>query len=287
MRQRILSALGVPLFACFCAVPLLVAAPPGARQDAGALVDRLLVGAGPGLSLHAVQTGTALLPRDGDGQSPARPIFSAVFADPGGRVAARIGTDGQLRLLTGTGEASASQTRVQRNTKADRDALVAPQQHAAAIVDVDRMIVQPISLATFAARFGVAEFSRPLIAATPRQAADEPEALVEVSLPAEALRAPDSAPSRGAPPEIVESVSSSETMTQRLRFLAIRSNGDMDRARQCLAEAIYFESRGEPEMGQLAVAQVVLNRVMSGLYPNSVCGVVYQNAHRFNACQFS
>lgn len=289
MRQRILSALGVPLFACFCAVPLLVAAPPGARQDAGALVDSLLVSAGPGLSLHAVQTGTALLPRDSDGQSAARPIFSAVFADPGGRVAARIGADGQLRLLTGTGEASASQTRVQRDTKADRDALVAPKQHAAAIVDVDRMIVQPISLATFAARFGVAEFSRPLVAATPRQAADEPEALVEVSLPAEALRAPDSAsaPSRVTLPEIVESEASAETMAQRLRFLAIRSNGDMDRARQCLAEAIYFESRGEPDMGQLAVAQVVLNRVMSGLYPNSVCGVVYQNAHRFNACQFS
>jgi spore germination cell wall hydrolase CwlJ-like protein len=61
----------------------------------------------------------------------------------------------------------------------------------------------------------------------------------------------------------------------------------MERARQCLAEAIYHESRGEPEMGQLAVAQVVLNRVMSGLYPNNVCGVVYQNAHRHNACQFS
>jgi spore germination cell wall hydrolase CwlJ-like protein len=121
----------------------------------------------------------------------------------------------------------------------------------------------------------------------PRQEAGEPEGLVEVSLPSDALRMPDSAPSPEATPATVESEASPETMAQRLRFLAIRSNGDMDRARQCLAEAIYFESRGEPEMGQLAVAQVVLNRVMSGLYPNSVCGVVYQNAHRFNACQFS
>lgn len=56
---------------------------------------------------------------------------------------------------------------------------------------------------------------------------------------------------------------------------------------RCLAEAIYFEARSEPEEGQAAVAQVVLNRVMSGLYPASICGVVFQNQQRHNACQFS
>jgi hypothetical protein len=61
----------------------------------------------------------------------------------------------------------------------------------------------------------------------------------------------------------------------------------MDREKRCLAEAVYFEARSEPEAGQAAVAQVVLNRVQSGLYPGSVCGVVYQNRHRFHACQFS
>jgi spore germination cell wall hydrolase CwlJ-like protein len=59
------------------------------------------------------------------------------------------------------------------------------------------------------------------------------------------------------------------------------------REQKCLAEAIYFEARSEPAAGQAAVAQVVLNRVKSGLYPNSVCGVVYQNRHRYMACQFS
>lgn len=63
--------------------------------------------------------------------------------------------------------------------------------------------------------------------------------------------------------------------------------GNMQREAQCLAEAVYFEARGEAEAGQAAVAQVVLNRVKSGLYPSSVCGVVYQNRHRFKACQFS
>ncbi|WP_201281612.1 cell wall hydrolase [Methylosinus sp. Ce-a6] len=59
------------------------------------------------------------------------------------------------------------------------------------------------------------------------------------------------------------------------------------REKRCLAEAVYFESRSEPEAGQAAVAQVVLNRVSSGLYPTSVCGVVYQNRSHYKACQFS
>lgn len=56
---------------------------------------------------------------------------------------------------------------------------------------------------------------------------------------------------------------------------------------RCLAAAIYFESRGEPEVGQAAVAQVVLNRVKAPAYPNTICGVVYQNKHWRNRCQFS
>jgi hypothetical protein len=59
------------------------------------------------------------------------------------------------------------------------------------------------------------------------------------------------------------------------------------KAEKCLAEAVYFEARGEAVMGQIAVAQVVLNRAFSGKYPNTVCGVVYQNAHRHLACQFT
>jgi spore germination cell wall hydrolase CwlJ-like protein len=60
-----------------------------------------------------------------------------------------------------------------------------------------------------------------------------------------------------------------------------------EKAEKCLAEAVYFESRGEPERGQVAVAQVVINRTFSGFYPGNVCGVVYQNAHRKLACQFT
>jgi len=65
---------------------------------------------------------------------------------------------------------------------------------------------------------------------------------------------------------------------------------DVDHAaaeERCLDEAIYFEARGESEAGQAAVAQVVLNRVESGHYPASICGVVYQKQRRRNSCQFS
>ena len=55
----------------------------------------------------------------------------------------------------------------------------------------------------------------------------------------------------------------------------------------CLARAIYFEARSEPLDGQFAVARVVLNRAESGHYPETICRVVYQNAHRRDRCQFS
>jgi hypothetical protein len=60
-----------------------------------------------------------------------------------------------------------------------------------------------------------------------------------------------------------------------------------ERAERCLANAIYFEARSEPLRGQIAVAQVVINRVFSGYYPRDVCRVVYQNAHRYLGCQFT
>lgn len=55
----------------------------------------------------------------------------------------------------------------------------------------------------------------------------------------------------------------------------------------CLAQAVYHEARGEPESGQWAVASVILNRVESNAYPDTVCDVVFQNAQMKNRCQFS
>ena len=63
----------------------------------------------------------------------------------------------------------------------------------------------------------------------------------------------------------------------------------------CLATAIYFEARGEPMVGQVAVAQVIMNRVYDERFPNSICDVVTQGEYYSwnksmpikNRCQFS
>lgn len=73
----------------------------------------------------------------------------------------------------------------------------------------------------------------------------------------------------------------------RMAGISIQTSTDLERAHQCLAEAIYHEARGESERGQQAVAQVVVNRARSGRYPSDVCDVIYQNRHVRNRCQFS
>jgi len=53
---------------------------------------------------------------------------------------------------------------------------------------------------------------------------------------------------------------------------------DIDRQQlYCAAQNVYFESRGEPDLGQMAVTQVVLNRVESRKWPDSICGVIWQD----------
>jgi hypothetical protein len=75
-----------------------------------------------------------------------------------------------------------------------------------------------------------------------------------------------------------------KTPAERLGLFDDKSRA---KSEKCLAEAVYFEARGEAVRGQIAVAQVVLNRAFSGKYPDTVCGVVYQNKHRHLACQFT
>jgi len=70
-------------------------------------------------------------------------------------------------------------------------------------------------------------------------------------------------------------------------FTLQASSGDYGRALECLSQAVYYEAAREPQLGQEAVAQVVLNRVRHPAYPKSVCGVVYQGAARVTGCQFT
>lgn len=63
--------------------------------------------------------------------------------------------------------------------------------------------------------------------------------------------------------------------------------GRRTREWRCLTEALYFEARGEEPLGQVAVAEVILNRVDDPRFPDTVCGVVRQGSGKKHQCQFS
>lgn len=69
--------------------------------------------------------------------------------------------------------------------------------------------------------------------------------------------------------------------------MRLASATDRGRALQCLTAAIYYEAAREPDAGQQAVAQVILNRVRHPAFPSTVCGVIYQGSERTTGCQFS
>jgi spore germination cell wall hydrolase CwlJ-like protein len=80
-------------------------------------------------------------------------------------------------------------------------------------------------------------------------------------------------------------LAASEVAAQRTT--SQRSAHWSEREKKCLATGMYFEARGESMRGQLAVGRVIMNRVDSDAYPNTICGVVYQNDHMRDRCQFS
>jgi spore germination cell wall hydrolase CwlJ-like protein len=112
----------------------------------------------------------------------------------------------------------------------------------------------------------------------------DPDMKVTASLPVtsdDPSKAGESIASKG---EVNSDNQRVKTPAERLGLFDEKARG---RHEKCLAEAVYFEARGEAVRGQIAVAQVVMNRAFSGFYPNTVCGVVYQNKHRHLACQFT
>ncbi len=115
----------------------------------------------------------------------------------------------------------------------------------------------------------------------------DPDIKVMASLPSagvEPSRAIESGESVAAKGEVNSDNQHMKTPAERLGLFDEKSRA---KAEKCLTEAVYFEARGEAVRGQIAVAQVVLNRAFSGFYPSTVCGVVYQNKHRHLACQFT
>jgi len=70
-------------------------------------------------------------------------------------------------------------------------------------------------------------------------------------------------------------------------WLAAQPKASGDGAWKCLTEALYFEARGENARGLFAVAEVIMNRVDSQRFPNSVCGVINQGTGQRFRCQFT
>jgi len=112
--------------------------------------------------------------------------------------------------------------------------------------------------------------------------ADDPDMKAIASLPATGTA--ESGESIAPKGEVNSDNQRAKTPAERLGLFDEKSRA---KSEKCLAEAVYFEARGEAVRGQIAVAQVVLNRAFSGFYPTTVCGVVYQNKHRHLACQFT
>lgn len=77
-----------------------------------------------------------------------------------------------------------------------------------------------------------------------------------------------------------------KTLTKSKPLTRLWADYEM-RQHQCLSEAVYYEARSETRSGQIGVAEVVMNRVASKHYPNSICEVVYQGSERHTGCQFS
>jgi spore germination cell wall hydrolase CwlJ-like protein len=112
----------------------------------------------------------------------------------------------------------------------------------------------------------------------------DPDMKIVASLPVNPVESSEAGESIASKGEVNADNARIKTPAERLGLLDEKLRAKQEK---CLTEVIYFESRGEAVRGQIAVAQVVLNRAFSGFYPNTVCGVVYQNKHRHLACQFT
>lgn len=116
----------------------------------------------------------------------------------------------------------------------------------------------------------------------------EASAWAQDQRPAAAVEAADESPAPDAPrffaEEVAQPLPSEESLEARVAQATSLPElvGDMPVEEalspdlKCLAQAVYFESRGERLTGQLAVARVVINRAASGLYPSDYCSVVTQ-----------
>jgi hypothetical protein len=119
----------------------------------------------------------------------------------------------------------------------------------------------------------------------------DPTARIELT----ALRGADGLRARGAAALYSNGADTHALLIEAVLRGPLASNGAPNRAEasldakqlRCMSQAVYYEARGENYQGQVAVAEVVMNRVASKHYPDTVCEVVYQGSQRTTGCQFT
>ena len=99
----------------------------------------------------------------------------------------------------------------------------------------------------------------------------------DASAASAALAASLPADTTSATVEAAPSLPAAASLSKLVRSMGATTDVSLDAEMRCLATAVYFESRGEPLEGQLAVAQSIINRVESGRYASSICGVINQH----------
>ncbi len=237
-----------------------------------------------GATAYGAGSGTA--PGDGGGAVPG---LAVSLADPGGAEASRTApSPADADAAPGAAEAAEADPTGEAAATADPASALASGEPDGPPEAPDMSAGPPADTGLTAPDANVAadEAMRGTATSLLARPADREPALIFgaslASLPPQPL-APMEAGSSFAKMAEGEATAGEASPAERLGLSGKRR----ERAETCLAEAVYFESRGEPERGQIAVAQVVMNRVFSGYYPADVCRTVYQNAHRHLACQFT
>ena len=117
-----------------------------------------------------------------------------------------------------------------------------------------------------------------LVTSTPGAAAEIDRAIATPVQPApsEVVNTPALLPVPALPVDETTTAAEPRSFASLDAAVAAQDAAAADEALRCLAGAIYFEAKGEPLAGQLAVAEVVLNRAKSGRFPPDVCGVILQ-----------
>lgn len=146
---------------------------------------------------------------------------------------------------------------------------------AAAIVAISLSITGLIGASTPGFAFELDKSLKLPIPLSVPQASPTPEA-APTPAPVEPAGTTVQTDSDNAPALAVEPDDISPEYASLAAAVAAQETDELDRDLTCMAGAIYFESKGEPLSGQLAVAEVILNRTKSGRFPKSICSVVTQ-----------